>query len=180
MHPLRRSLPLSLSLLLSFSVFTASFWSATAAFPHSMPGERWERMLQVNGEDQPHTDSLFWAGYPGVVGLPATAIPIGLGDNFRGFRIVGTEPHLFDLQHEGRAFFSFAQGGVFKDDFEVVLGSQVAASTGLRQRSRLVSVSCRSNILRRKFSAARPRQAVNGAHGRRRQCVRYLDRKSVV
>jgi putative ABC transport system permease protein len=62
----------------------------------------------------------------------ATAIPIGLGDNFRGFRIVGTEPHLFDLQHEGRAFFSFAQGGVFKDDFEVVLGSQVAASTGLQ------------------------------------------------
>jgi putative ABC transport system permease protein len=62
----------------------------------------------------------------------ATAIPIGLGDNYRGFRIVGTEPHLFDLQHEGRNFFGFAEGGVFQDDFEVVLGSQVAAGTGLR------------------------------------------------
>jgi putative ABC transport system permease protein len=61
-----------------------------------------------------------------------TAIPIGLGDNYCGFRIVGTEPHLFDLQHEGRAFFSLAEGRLFKDDFEVVLGSQVASSTGLK------------------------------------------------
>jgi len=62
----------------------------------------------------------------------ATAIPIGLGDNFQGFRIIGTEPHLFDLEHEGRAFFNFAEGGFFKADFEVVLGAQVATSTGLR------------------------------------------------
>lgn len=52
--------------------------ATSAAFLHNQKGERWERMLQVNGQDQPHTDSLFWAGYPGVVGLPATAIPIGL------------------------------------------------------------------------------------------------------
>ncbi len=62
----------------------------------------------------------------------ATAIPIGLGDNYRGYRIVGTEPHLFDLQHEGRAFFRFAEGGVFEDDFDVVLGAQVAIATGLK------------------------------------------------
>ena len=52
--------------------------ATSPAFVHQHQGERWERMLQVNGQDQPHTDSLFWAGYPGVVGLPATAIPIGL------------------------------------------------------------------------------------------------------
>ena len=51
--------------------------ATSPAFLHDQQGERWERMLQVNGQDQPHTDSLFWAGYPGVVGLPATAIPIG-------------------------------------------------------------------------------------------------------
>lgn len=34
-------------------------------------------MLQVNGLDPSHTDSLFWAAYPGVVGLSSTAIPIG-------------------------------------------------------------------------------------------------------
>lgn len=51
--------------------------ATSPAFLHNHEGERWERMLQVNGQEQPHTDSLFWAGYPGVVGLPATAIPIG-------------------------------------------------------------------------------------------------------
>ena len=34
-------------------------------------------MIHVNGQPQPSTDALFWAGYPGVVGLPATAIPMG-------------------------------------------------------------------------------------------------------
>ena len=52
--------------------------ATSPAFKHNHQGERWERMLQVNGRDQAHTDSLFWAGYPGVVGLPASAIPIGL------------------------------------------------------------------------------------------------------
>jgi len=51
--------------------------ATSPAFVHNHQGERWERMLQVNGQDQPHTHSLFWAGYPGVVGLPATAIPLG-------------------------------------------------------------------------------------------------------
>ena len=50
----------------------------TPAFAHNQQGERWERMVTVNGQPQPTTQSLFWAGYPGVVGLPATAIPLGL------------------------------------------------------------------------------------------------------
>lgn len=52
--------------------------ATTPAFPHLQQGWRWERMLQVNGRPQPTTDQLFWAGYPGVVGLPATAVPLGL------------------------------------------------------------------------------------------------------
>lgn len=51
--------------------------ATSAAFHHNQQGERWERMIAVNGQDQPQTDSLFWAGYSGVVGLPATAIPLG-------------------------------------------------------------------------------------------------------
>ena len=45
---------------------------------HNHQGQRWERMVTVNGQPQPHTHSLFWAGYPGVAGLPATAFPLGL------------------------------------------------------------------------------------------------------
>ena len=58
--------------------------------------------------------------------------PVGLGDNFSGYRIVGTEPQFFDLpDRNGKAFFTFAKGKVFENRFDVVLGSQVAASTGL-------------------------------------------------
>ena len=58
--------------------------------------------------------------------------PVGLGDNYSGYRIVGTEAQFFDLPNrEGHPFFEFAHGRVFEDRFEVVLGSQVASSTGL-------------------------------------------------
>ncbi len=52
--------------------------ATTPAFVHNQRGERWERMIDVNGHPQPSTDALFWAGYAGLVGLPATAIPLGL------------------------------------------------------------------------------------------------------
>jgi len=52
--------------------------AATTAMAHNHQGYRWERMLPVNGRQQPSTTQMFWAGYPGLVGLPATAVPIGL------------------------------------------------------------------------------------------------------
>ncbi|MEM9015651.1 MAG: ABC transporter permease [Verrucomicrobiota bacterium] len=61
------------------------------------------------------------------------AAPLGLGDNYAGFRIIGTEEHFFDLMdREGRSFFRFVEGRPFQDRFEVVLGSEVARSTGLK------------------------------------------------
>ncbi|MEI8266985.1 MAG: amidase, partial [Betaproteobacteria bacterium] len=33
--------------------------------------------IQVNGQPQPHTTQMFWAGYSGLCGLPSTAVPIG-------------------------------------------------------------------------------------------------------
>ena len=61
------------------------------------------------------------------------AAPIGLGDNYLGYRIVGTEAHFFDLpDREGNPFFKFAHGQVFANRFEVVLGSQVAKASGLK------------------------------------------------
>lgn len=66
-----------------------------------------------------------------------TAIPIGLGDNFSGFRIVGTIPEFFELTHlrskdePEEKLFTVAEGSVFQNDFEAVLGAQVAQQTGL-------------------------------------------------
>ncbi len=52
--------------------------AATTAFPHMQTGERWERMIQVNGQPQPTTTQMFWAGLGGMSGLPCTVIPAGL------------------------------------------------------------------------------------------------------
>ncbi|MFV0280704.1 MAG: amidase [Rhodoblastus sp.] len=52
--------------------------ATTTAFPHMQTGERWERMISVDGKDQPTTTQLFWAGYSGMVDLPSTIAPLGL------------------------------------------------------------------------------------------------------
>ena len=58
--------------------------------------------------------------------LVARVIPLALGDSFRGFRIVGTEPALMGL-YGGQ----LASGVVWAKPLEVVLGSEVARTTGL-------------------------------------------------
>ncbi len=60
-------------------------------------------------------------------------IPISLGDSFRGFRIVGTSPDYIAL-YGGR----FDSGGTWHDKMEAVLGSTVAARSGLGLGDRLV------------------------------------------
>jgi amidase len=51
--------------------------AASAAWPHDQKGERWRRIIPVNGKPQPTTSQLFWAGYSGVVYLPSTVGPAG-------------------------------------------------------------------------------------------------------
>ena len=51
---------------------------ATPAFPHNQSGERWERMVNVNGKPQPSTTQMFWAGFSGMAYLPSTVAPAGL------------------------------------------------------------------------------------------------------
>ncbi|MBI5719684.1 MAG: amidase [Burkholderiales bacterium] len=57
--------------------------ATTPAFVQNQQGQRWERLIPVRAADgrtlqQPTTDALFWAGYPGLVGLPACAVPLEL------------------------------------------------------------------------------------------------------
>ena len=64
------------------------------------------------------------------------AIPYCLGDNYEGFRVVGTVPDLFDkLEYAGGKKYEFETGGRnFKraNFFEAVVGSSVARKTGLK------------------------------------------------
>jgi putative ABC transport system permease protein len=57
----------------------------------------------------------------------AKIIPISLGDSFRGFRIVGTTPGYiahYDAQ--------LAQGALWRQPMQAVIGAQVAKQTGLK------------------------------------------------
>jgi amidase len=71
--------------------------AATPAFPHNQSGERWERMVMVNGKPQPSTTQMFWAGYSGMAYLPSTVAPIGFAEGSLpvGVQIVG--PQYADL-----------------------------------------------------------------------------------
>ena len=74
----------------------------------------------------------------------AAAFPIGLGDTYRGFRIVGTSRALMDhawhtklddrgmpVEGEERRPFQIAEGRFFEKNFEAVVGAIVAEQTGL-------------------------------------------------
>jgi putative ABC transport system permease protein len=67
--------------------------------------------------------------------LVAKAIPVALGDNLRGFRIVGTEAAL--LEHYGARL---AAGRLWQQRMEAVLGAYVARATGLAVGSRFRGV----------------------------------------
>jgi putative ABC transport system permease protein len=56
-----------------------------------------------------------------------TAIPLAMGDNYRSFRIVGTNKKYLD--HFGA---TISQGRLFQQDLETVIGPRVAEVTGLK------------------------------------------------
>jgi putative ABC transport system permease protein len=64
----------------------------------------------------------------------ALAVPIAMGDNIGGARIIGTDEHFFELRSSQQAppAFQLAEGRLFEADFEAVLGSRAAAALGLR------------------------------------------------
>ena len=66
-------------------------------------------------------------------GSVATAVPICMGDYFRGYRVVGTNADYFDRLAPAGGAFRFASGRNLRDDafFEGVLGASVAESLGL-------------------------------------------------
>ncbi len=69
------------------------------------------------------------------------ALPIALGDNIRGARIVGTVPAMFDIAlTPGQGlFYRIADGQAFAADFEAVLGSTAAQRLGLRPGQQFLS-----------------------------------------
>lgn len=63
--------------------------------------------------------------------LVAQAVPLSLGDSYRGYRIAGTTPDYLDL-YGGKV----GQGALWTKPMQVVLGAEVARTTGLQVGSR--------------------------------------------
>ncbi|HID75521.1 MAG TPA: ABC transporter permease [Planctomycetaceae bacterium] len=62
------------------------------------------------------------------------AVPVCVGGNYKGFRVIGTEPYYFaDFEYLEGEQYEFAEGRNFNagNYFEAVIGSTVARETGL-------------------------------------------------
>ncbi|MBS2037257.1 FtsX-like permease family protein [bacterium] len=75
--------------------------------------------------------NLEWSKFVAITKEPSVqaAVPIALGDNYLGFRIVGTLPEFFSAWGKG---LELEQGQAFSHQGEAVLGSWVAQKTGLK------------------------------------------------
>jgi putative ABC transport system permease protein len=90
---------------------------------------------------RPPRQPLPWATYERIASsYPLDyAIPVALGDSFRGYPVVATTADFFSkFQPAPGVPWQFASGAAFAQDFEVVLGSTVARSTSLRIGDRIV------------------------------------------
>src|SRR5690606_16500707 len=64
-----------------------------------------------------------WMKHPFV----ETAIPLAFGDNYLGYKIVGTTED-YITKFDGK----FAQGKIFEKNFEVVVGAKIAQNLGMK------------------------------------------------
>ncbi len=66
-------------------------------------------------------------------------IPISLGDNYKGYRVVGTNEDFFRYyKYRGNESIKLKEGKPFKGIFDVVLGSQVAKELGHKLGDRII------------------------------------------
>lgn len=87
------------------------------------------------------THNISYETFEDVRKNPAIAwtIPYSLGDGHRGFRVVGTNEDFFRHYHyRGDAKIELAQGIVFRDLWDVVIGSDVARKLGYKLGDRII------------------------------------------
>lgn len=79
------------------------------------------------------TNNISWESVEAIKERSAIdwVIPISLGDSHAGFRVLGTNhDYFFKYRYGNRQALEFAEGKVFDDLFDAVLGSDVAAQLG--------------------------------------------------
>lgn len=66
--------------------------------------------------------------------MVASAVPLALGDNFRGYRLVGTTPDYLELYGAG-----LAEGTLWDHEYEVVAGAKAAENESLEPGDTIIS-----------------------------------------
>lgn len=72
---------------------------------------------------------LSWDSFEMVEALPWVqwAVPISMGDNHRGYPVIGTRADYFErFRHSGGKSLELAMGGVFAEGQQAVIGSELA------------------------------------------------------
>ena len=87
------------------------------------------------------TANITWQTVTDIKARPEVAwlVPISLGDNHKGFRVMGTTRGYFDhYKYRRQQPLEFAEGSRFDDLYDAVLGHQVAATLGYPLGSKIV------------------------------------------
>ncbi|TVS13263.1 MAG: ABC transporter permease [Wenzhouxiangella sp.] len=95
------------------------------------------------------TNDISWQTYTELKELPEVewAIPMALGDSHRGFRVMGTSEAFFEHYRFGnREALRLAEGRVFEDLFDVVIGAQVARRLGYDPGEQIVLAHGTGNV----------------------------------
>lgn len=75
------------------------------------------------------TNNVSWQSYQELSALPQVkwAVPLSLGDSWRGYRVVGTSDGYFEHYRYGAGHaLAFASGRPFDDLYDVVIGAELA------------------------------------------------------
>ncbi|MCD8163776.1 MAG: ABC transporter permease [Synergistaceae bacterium] len=134
------SIALSVVILLLAEGLHGGLVRAANPFPMLMGAKGSPNQLVLNGvflQDQPICN----IGYDQVEKLRlnpnvASAVPLGFGDNYRGYRLVGTEPDIFKISNGigggDKPWLTLLGGRTFQDAYEAVIGAEVARGCGLK------------------------------------------------
>lgn len=75
------------------------------------------------------TNNVTWESYQEIASHPKVlwTVPLSLGDSHRGYRVLGTNKNYFEhYRYAGNRRLRLAQGEIFNDMFDTVLGAEVA------------------------------------------------------
>jgi len=92
---------------------------------------------------QPPIANLPYATYADLERDPRArlVIPLGFGDNYQGFPLLGTNTQVFELRLKPTLppYFRLRQGRPFQSTYEAVLGARAAQATGLKVGDQFLS-----------------------------------------